>query len=135
MTAAPISRRRALRVGGAFVGAAMLLGDRLTGKAAASEHVPGEDPMQSVTSADGTRIAYQRYGDGPPLVPEETTPALLLMGSESPPFLQAATEAVAAALPRGRLAVLPDQGHLAIDLAPDFFLGEVTRFLTALSQT
>jgi pimeloyl-ACP methyl ester carboxylesterase len=59
-----------------------------------------------------------------------TTPALLLMGGESPPFLQAATEAVAGALPHCRLAVLPGQGHLAMDLAPELFLREITQFLS-----
>ena len=58
------------------------------------------------------------------------TPTLMLMGGESPPFLTASTEAVAAALPNGRLAVLADQGHLAMDTDPDLFLREVIQFLT-----
>ncbi|MGH2561185.1 MAG: alpha/beta fold hydrolase [Thermomicrobiales bacterium] len=311
MTNAPINRRRVFKAGGALLGAVMLFQHRLTAKVAATEQAQEEQPMESVTSADGTHIAYQRFGDGPPLVlvhgslddhhrwtplqpllgerftvyaidrrgrggsmaadgapyaierefedvaavvdaidepahllghsygaicaaeaalltenlrklvlyeppifawvggpssppgemadvqakietllaagdregavlvfaqeiaqvPEEviamfraapewqgvldiaptivdemrgvkgyvfdparfrdlTTPALLLMGSESPPFLQAATEAVAAALPHGRLVVLPGQGHLAMDFAPDLFLREITQFLT-----
>jgi pimeloyl-ACP methyl ester carboxylesterase len=61
---------------------------------------------------------------------ELTTPTLLLMGSETAPFLKAATETVAAALPHSRLFVLTGQGHLAIDTAPDLFLGAVLPFLT-----
>lgn len=58
-----------------------------------------------------------------------TTPTLLLLGSESPPYLKAATEAVAAALPHSRLAILSGQGHLAMHTDPDLFLREVVQFL------
>ncbi len=58
-----------------------------------------------------------------------TTPTLLLLGSESPPFLRAATEAVAAALPHSRLAELSGQGHRAMETDPDGLLREVVRFL------
>jgi pimeloyl-ACP methyl ester carboxylesterase len=57
-------------------------------------------------------------------------PTLLLKGSESPPYMQAATEAVASALPHSRLTVLSSQGHLAMINAPDLFMGEVGKFLT-----
>lgn len=59
-----------------------------------------------------------------------TTPTLLLLGGESPPFLKAATGAVAAALPQCRLAVLPGQGHRAMETDPARLLGEVVPFLT-----
>ena len=59
-----------------------------------------------------------------------TQPTLLVLGSESPPFLTEATEAVAAALPHGRLAVLVGQGHRAMETNPDLLLHEVMRFLT-----
>jgi pimeloyl-ACP methyl ester carboxylesterase len=58
------------------------------------------------------------------------TPTLLLVGSESAPFLQAASAAVAAALPHRRLATLPGQGHLAMDTDPEGFLRQVVAFLS-----
>ncbi len=58
------------------------------------------------------------------------TPTLLLLGADSPAFLKEATQAVAAALPNSRIAVLPGQGHFAMDTAPDLFVQEVLAFLT-----
>lgn len=58
-----------------------------------------------------------------------TTPTLLLLGSESPPFFQAATEAVGEALPHSQVVVLAGQGHVAMDTNPELFLGEVLQFL------
>jgi pimeloyl-ACP methyl ester carboxylesterase len=57
------------------------------------------------------------------------TPTLLLTGSDSPDFLKAGTEAVHAALPNSRIAVMPGQQHIAIYTAPDLFLHEVITFL------
>jgi pimeloyl-ACP methyl ester carboxylesterase len=45
-----------------------------------------------------------------------TVPALVITGDQSPPFLRDAAHAAAAAMPQGRLATLPDQGH---DLSAD----------------
>jgi pimeloyl-ACP methyl ester carboxylesterase len=56
-------------------------------------------------------------------------PTLLLAGGDSPPFFQASTEAVAAALPDSRVTVLPGQAHIAMDTAPELFAGAVTAFL------
>jgi pimeloyl-ACP methyl ester carboxylesterase len=58
-----------------------------------------------------------------------TTPTLLLLGGDSPPFFKAAIEAVDAALPDSRIVVLPGQQHTAINTAPELFVGEVLRFL------
>lgn len=58
-------------------------------------------------------------------------PTLLLQGEESPRHLKAATEAVHAALPKSRIAVMPGQQHAAMSTAPDLFLRLVTEFLTA----
>jgi pimeloyl-ACP methyl ester carboxylesterase len=59
-----------------------------------------------------------------------TTPALYLLGGASPPHMHAATHAAAAALPNARTVILPEQGHVAMDSAPDLFMAEVLRFLT-----
>ena len=57
------------------------------------------------------------------------TPTLLLSGSESPPFLRAATERVHDALPNGRIAVFEGHGHEAMLTAPDRFVEEVLAFV------
>ena len=58
-------------------------------------------------------------------------PTLLLLGSESPPFLEAATRTVKAALPDSQVVVLRGQAHAAITTAPRLFAEEVLRFLLA----
>ena len=57
------------------------------------------------------------------------TPTLLLLGGSSPPKFGAAVEAVGAALPHARVAVMPGQQHTAMNTAPELFLGEVFGFL------
>ena len=56
-------------------------------------------------------------------------PTLVLVGGESPEFEKAAAEALEAALPDGRLVVLPGEGHIAHRTAPELFEREVLRFL------
>ncbi len=58
------------------------------------------------------------------------TPALLLLGGDSPPFLVAATKAVHAALRTSRILVMPGQQHIAMNTAPGLFVREVVKFLT-----
>jgi pimeloyl-ACP methyl ester carboxylesterase len=58
------------------------------------------------------------------------TPTLLVSGSDSPPFLKAATQALTAALPNARLAVLPGQQHIAMYTAPDLFAQTLLAFLS-----
>jgi pimeloyl-ACP methyl ester carboxylesterase len=57
-----------------------------------------------------------------------TIPALVVTGEQSPPFLQAAAQAAAAALPGGRLAILPGQTH---DINPDATAPVMTEFLAS----
>ncbi|MFZ0013592.1 MAG: alpha/beta hydrolase [Acidimicrobiia bacterium] len=56
-------------------------------------------------------------------------PARLLLGGDSPPLFQRATEAVEAALLNATVAVLPGQQHIAMDTNPEMFLDEVIGFL------
>ena len=56
-------------------------------------------------------------------------PVLLLVGAESPDSWKSGAEAVAAALPDVRIAVLPDQGHSADMLAPELVAKELLAFL------
>lgn len=58
------------------------------------------------------------------------TPTLLLLGSDSPAYQKANTEAVHSALPRSRVVVMPGQQHVAMDTAPGLFVSEVLAFLT-----
>jgi pimeloyl-ACP methyl ester carboxylesterase len=57
------------------------------------------------------------------------TPTLLLLGGDSPALEKAAAEALDAALPDSRIAVMPDQAHLAHRMAPELFVREVVQFL------
>jgi pimeloyl-ACP methyl ester carboxylesterase len=58
-----------------------------------------------------------------------TVPTLYLLGGASPPHMHRATHAAAAALPNAQTVILPGQGHVAMDSAPELFLEEVFRFL------
>ncbi len=58
-----------------------------------------------------------------------TTPTVLLTGSESPPLLKDATEAVHKALPNSRIVILEGHGHVATITAPDLFIDKVTSFI------
>jgi pimeloyl-ACP methyl ester carboxylesterase len=61
------------------------------------------------------------------------TPTLMLVGTESPPRMRKASEAIARALPDVRVEELSGQAHLAQILAPDVLAGAVDRFLSANS--
>lgn len=58
-------------------------------------------------------------------------PTLLLLGSESPPFLKDATHALAGVLPNARLHIIEGQAHNAPDGAPEEFSRLLTDFVTA----
>jgi pimeloyl-ACP methyl ester carboxylesterase len=56
-------------------------------------------------------------------------PALLLVGSESPAWLHATSQAILAALPQAHEVALQGQGHLAMLTAPELFAREVKSFV------
>jgi pimeloyl-ACP methyl ester carboxylesterase len=56
-------------------------------------------------------------------------PTLLLLGGDSPPFLVEPTRRLHASIPESRLAVMPGQGHVAMNTAPGLFLEHVLTFL------
>lgn len=58
-----------------------------------------------------------------------TTPTLLVQGGDSDPLYQAATRAVAAALPRCQTLVFEGHKHVAMNTAPERFVAEVVGFL------
>jgi pimeloyl-ACP methyl ester carboxylesterase len=63
---------------------------------------------------------------------EIRTPALLLMGTESPAWLRKGTQAVHAALPNSQLTVLRGQGHSAMITGPQLFAQAVIDFTEAI---
>lgn len=62
---------------------------------------------------------------------EVTTPTLLLVGGESPPFFRDATKALDRALPNSRIVTLDGQGHVGMNTAPDLFISEVLAFISS----
>jgi pimeloyl-ACP methyl ester carboxylesterase len=56
-------------------------------------------------------------------------PALLLLGGDSPEIMKQNTARIDAVLPNSKVAVLPGQGHIAMDTAPDLFASQVLDFL------
>jgi pimeloyl-ACP methyl ester carboxylesterase len=56
-------------------------------------------------------------------------PALVIVGGDSPPFMQEATHAVARALPDCQLVVMEGQQHVADQLVPGEFATHVLDFL------
>ena len=75
--------------------------------------------------------AVEEYRFDPERFRGVDVPTLYLLGGASPPHMHRATHAAAAALPNSRTVVLPGQGHVAMDSAPDLFMEEVIRFLAA----
>ncbi|ATB33511.1 hypothetical protein MEBOL_007009 [Melittangium boletus DSM 14713] len=52
-------------------------------------------------------------------------PVLLLLGGDSPPFFASVIDSLRQALPRSRVAVMPQQRHLAMITAPALFVREL----------
>lgn len=84
---------------------------------AAAHTIPRE-----LRSADAYEPDFDRIG---------TLPAatLLLVGGDSPPFLVEPTRRLHEAISGSHLEVMPGQRHVAMDTAPDLFLGHVIDFL------
>ncbi|ETB35924.1 alpha/beta hydrolase [Mycobacterium avium subsp. hominissuis 10-5606] len=57
-----------------------------------------------------------------------TTPVRMLLGTESPAYLRAATAVLAAMIPGATIVALHGQGHQAIDYDPDQFVRAVLEF-------
>ena len=74
--------------------------------------------------------AAEGYALEPARLQELRTRTLLLLGGESPPLFEAATEALDEALPDSRVVVMPGQGHVAMHTAPELFASLVVGFLT-----
>jgi pimeloyl-ACP methyl ester carboxylesterase len=57
-------------------------------------------------------------------------PTLLLLGGSTAPGYREGIDRLAATLPHSRIAVIPGQGHAAMQAAPDVWIREVVGFLT-----
>jgi pimeloyl-ACP methyl ester carboxylesterase len=84
---------------------------------AAAHTIPREERADRDYVFDGGRFRGLR------------APTLLLLGGDSSEPFRAATEALAAALPDCRVAVMPGQRHAAMDTGAELFLAEVLSFL------
>jgi pimeloyl-ACP methyl ester carboxylesterase len=80
--------------------------------------VPREEQLLAAYRFEPERFANMR------------TPTLLLLGGDSPEIFRNGTAALDAALPNSRIAVMPGQQHIAMDMDPDLFLREVLDFLS-----
>jgi len=59
-----------------------------------------------------------------------TSPVLLILGEASPPWASEITRELTAALPASKMAVLPGQGHLAVDSAPGLVARALSEFFS-----
>jgi pimeloyl-ACP methyl ester carboxylesterase len=73
--------------------------------------------------------AQRHYRFAPERFKSLKTPTLFLLGGESPLFFESSAGLLNATLPDCRIVVLPGQGHMAMDTAPDLFVSEVMKFL------
>jgi pimeloyl-ACP methyl ester carboxylesterase len=65
----------------------------------------------------------------PNAAPEVVQPILLLLGTESPPWAGTVIRSLANALPAAKVEVLFDQGHEAVDAAPELVASQLASFL------
>jgi pimeloyl-ACP methyl ester carboxylesterase len=87
---------------------------------------PGLEAIAHTLAYDAAVIGDRSLPAG--LLAAVTVPALVITGDQSPPFLRDAADAAAAALPQGRLAVLPGQSH---DLNADATAPVIAEFLAS----
>jgi pimeloyl-ACP methyl ester carboxylesterase len=80
------------------------------------------------TIARETR-AEEQYRFLPEQYADLSVPTLLLQGGDSPAFLKHVTEMLHKALPNGRIMIMPEQQHIAMNTAPELFASAVLRFL------
>jgi pimeloyl-ACP methyl ester carboxylesterase len=77
--------------------------------------------------------------NSPPFDPDRfnrlTVDTLLLLGGDSPHEYGDFIKAIDAALPNGRLVILPGQQHVAMNTAPELFVSEVLKFLVRQRKT
>lgn len=83
------------------------------------------EAVHTVVREERARVAYEF---DPGRFAALDAPTLLLLGSETAPYFGDATEALADALPNGRVVVLEGQAHAAMNTAPELFVEAVLAF-------
>lgn len=86
---------------------------------------PGLEAIAHTLAYDATIIGDLSLPAG--MLAAIVTPALVITGEQSPPFLRHGARATAEALPNGRLCVLPGQTH---DISPDATAPVLVEFLS-----
>jgi pimeloyl-ACP methyl ester carboxylesterase len=89
----------------------------------------GYDVMPIVTATLPREALALASVDLMALAEAVTVPALLILGDASPPWAGEITRELTAALPESEVAVLPGQGHLAVDSAPGLLARALIEFL------
>jgi pimeloyl-ACP methyl ester carboxylesterase len=87
--------------------------------------------QQALTLAPEMR-SLSGYRFEPGSFSELRVPTLLLLGSEGPPAMRSEVEAIAAAIPDSRVAILEGQGHSAITEAPELVVRELRGFFAGV---
>ncbi|MGE5291369.1 MAG: alpha/beta fold hydrolase [Micromonosporaceae bacterium] len=87
---------------------------------------PGLEAIAHTLAYDATIVGDRSLPTE--LIASIMTPALVISGEQSPPFLRAAARAVAQALPNGRLSTLPGQSH---DISPQATAPVMAEFLAS----
>jgi pimeloyl-ACP methyl ester carboxylesterase len=87
------------------------------------------DPLPIVSATMAREALALASVDLTALAEAVTVPVLLVLGDASPPWAGEITRELTAALPESRVAVLPGQGHLAVDSAPGLLARALTEFL------
>jgi pimeloyl-ACP methyl ester carboxylesterase len=79
--------------------------------------------LREMQAADGYQVDFARFKG-------IAVPTLLVVGGSTAPDYRANIDQLAATLPGSRVAVIPGQGHAAMQAAPDAWAREVVGFLT-----
>lgn len=88
----------------------------------------GYDIMPIVTATMPREAGALASVDLRALAGAVTSPVLLILGAASPPWAGKITRELTATRPESKVAVLPGQGHLAIDSAPGLLARALTGF-------
>ncbi len=84
--------------------------------------------VETTKSADGTVIAFDRFGVPADDLARITVPVLVLGGAKSPDWFRQAVQATTAAIPGTRLVMLEGQDHSA---PPEVLTPVLTEFFLA----
>jgi pimeloyl-ACP methyl ester carboxylesterase len=99
---------------------------------AAYRQLPGWQVRIQLAPTIPREMALDRtYRLDPEKFADFQVPTMLLLGGDSPPLFQQATQLVDATLPNSQVVILPGQQHIAMDTSPDLFEKEVLGFLLA----